>query len=158
MARTTHRSRSGKKLYAVRDKQGRFKDIQSYTHMKPKIRLIFVAALVLYFGLHSRNADARVTIRGSAAPSPAKTIIIPANLQGTSSPTVKALLRNVTNAQLRLCVGPPGDFTPLFCGPLVTEGSNPSIILIDLSLIFGGNELFIDNVTLNTGTFALDLE
>ena len=30
MARTTHRSRSGKKLYAVRDKQGRFKDIQSY--------------------------------------------------------------------------------------------------------------------------------
>jgi DNA-binding protein HU-beta len=30
MARTTHRSRSGKKLYGVRDKQGRFKDIQSY--------------------------------------------------------------------------------------------------------------------------------
>ena len=30
MARTTHRSTSGKKLYAVRDKQGRFKDIQSY--------------------------------------------------------------------------------------------------------------------------------
>jgi len=30
MARTTHRSSSGKKLYAVRDKQGRFKDIQSY--------------------------------------------------------------------------------------------------------------------------------
>ena len=29
MARTTHRSKSGKKLYAVRDKQGRFKDIQS---------------------------------------------------------------------------------------------------------------------------------
>ncbi|HUG02952.1 MAG TPA: hypothetical protein VML92_00810 [Steroidobacteraceae bacterium] len=28
--RTTHRSSSGKKLYAVRDKQGRFKDIQSY--------------------------------------------------------------------------------------------------------------------------------
>src|SRR5262245_22014663 len=26
--RTTHRSRSGKKLYAVRDSQGRFKDIQ----------------------------------------------------------------------------------------------------------------------------------
>ena len=30
MARTTHRSLKGKKLYAVRDKQGRFKDIQSY--------------------------------------------------------------------------------------------------------------------------------
>jgi hypothetical protein len=30
MARTTHRSKSVKKLYAVRDKQGRFKDIQSY--------------------------------------------------------------------------------------------------------------------------------
>jgi DNA-binding protein HU-beta len=30
MARTTHRSTSGKKLYAVRDKQGRFKDIQTY--------------------------------------------------------------------------------------------------------------------------------
>ena len=30
MARTTQRSRSGKKLYAVRDKQGRFEDIQSY--------------------------------------------------------------------------------------------------------------------------------
>jgi DNA-binding protein HU-beta len=30
MARTIHRSRSGKKLYAVRDRQGRFKDIQSY--------------------------------------------------------------------------------------------------------------------------------
>ena len=28
--RTTHRSRSGKKLYAVRDSQGRFKDIQTY--------------------------------------------------------------------------------------------------------------------------------
>ena len=28
--RTTMRSRSGKKLYAVRDKQGRFKDIQTY--------------------------------------------------------------------------------------------------------------------------------
>jgi hypothetical protein len=28
--RTTHRSRSGKKLYAKRDKKGRFKDIQSY--------------------------------------------------------------------------------------------------------------------------------
>lgn len=28
--RTTHRSTSGAKLYAVRDKQGRFKDIQSY--------------------------------------------------------------------------------------------------------------------------------
>jgi hypothetical protein len=30
MARTTLRSKSGKKLYAVRDKRGRFKDIQSY--------------------------------------------------------------------------------------------------------------------------------
>lgn len=28
--RTAHRSSSGKKLYAVRDKKGRFKDIQSY--------------------------------------------------------------------------------------------------------------------------------
>ena len=28
--RTTHRSASGKKLYAVRDAKGRFKDIQSY--------------------------------------------------------------------------------------------------------------------------------
>jgi hypothetical protein len=28
--RTTHRSRSGKKLYAVRGKSGQFKDIQSY--------------------------------------------------------------------------------------------------------------------------------
>jgi hypothetical protein len=28
--RTTHRSRSGKKLYAVRDSKGRFKDIQTY--------------------------------------------------------------------------------------------------------------------------------
>jgi hypothetical protein len=28
--RTTHRSRAGKKLYAVRDSQGRFKDIQTY--------------------------------------------------------------------------------------------------------------------------------
>jgi hypothetical protein len=28
--RTTHRSSSGKKLYAVRDKSGRFKDIQTY--------------------------------------------------------------------------------------------------------------------------------
>jgi hypothetical protein len=28
--RTTQRSKSGKKLYAVRGKQGRFKDIQSY--------------------------------------------------------------------------------------------------------------------------------
>jgi DNA-binding protein HU-beta len=28
--RTTHRSSSGKKLYAKRDAKGRFKDIQSY--------------------------------------------------------------------------------------------------------------------------------
>ena len=28
--RTTHRSKSGKKLYAVRDKSGKFKDIQTY--------------------------------------------------------------------------------------------------------------------------------
>jgi hypothetical protein len=28
--RTTHRSASGKKLYAVRDKLGKFKDIQTY--------------------------------------------------------------------------------------------------------------------------------
>jgi len=28
--RTTHRSRSGKKLYAVRDSEGRFRDIQTY--------------------------------------------------------------------------------------------------------------------------------
>ena len=29
--RTTHRSSTGKKLYAVRDKTGRFKDIQQYS-------------------------------------------------------------------------------------------------------------------------------
>ena len=28
--RTTHRSSKGKKLYAVRDKKGRYKDIQTY--------------------------------------------------------------------------------------------------------------------------------
>ena len=28
--RTTHRSSAGKKLYAVRDKSGKFKDIQTY--------------------------------------------------------------------------------------------------------------------------------
>jgi hypothetical protein len=28
--RTTHRSSTGKKLYAVRDASGRFKDIQTY--------------------------------------------------------------------------------------------------------------------------------
>jgi hypothetical protein len=28
--RTTHRSSTGKKLYAVRDKSGKFKDIQTY--------------------------------------------------------------------------------------------------------------------------------
>lgn len=28
--RTTHRNASGSKLYAVRDSQGRFKDIQTY--------------------------------------------------------------------------------------------------------------------------------
>ncbi|MBN2202043.1 hypothetical protein JW777_08840 [bacterium] len=30
MKRTTHRSSTGTKLYAVRDSKGRFKDIQSY--------------------------------------------------------------------------------------------------------------------------------
>jgi hypothetical protein len=30
MKRTTHRSRTGKKLYAVRDAKGRFMDIQTY--------------------------------------------------------------------------------------------------------------------------------
>jgi hypothetical protein len=28
--RTTHRSSAGKKLYAVRDKEGKFEDIQTY--------------------------------------------------------------------------------------------------------------------------------
>ena len=28
--RTTHRSTAGKKLYAVRDSKGRFKDVQTY--------------------------------------------------------------------------------------------------------------------------------
>jgi hypothetical protein len=28
--RTTHRSRSGKKLYAVRSSEGRFEDVQTY--------------------------------------------------------------------------------------------------------------------------------
>lgn len=28
--RTTHRSKTGKKLYAVRSKEGKFKDIQTY--------------------------------------------------------------------------------------------------------------------------------
>lgn len=30
VTRTTHRSKAGKKLYAVRDKEGKFKDIQDY--------------------------------------------------------------------------------------------------------------------------------
>jgi len=30
MKRTTHRSRTGKKLYTVRDAKGRFVDIQTY--------------------------------------------------------------------------------------------------------------------------------
>lgn len=30
MARTTHRSTGGKKLYAVRDKEGQFEDIQTF--------------------------------------------------------------------------------------------------------------------------------
>ena len=30
MKRTTHRSSTGTKLYAVRDKSGKFKDIQTY--------------------------------------------------------------------------------------------------------------------------------
>ncbi|MHB8093388.1 MAG: hypothetical protein ACYDH0_00440 [Candidatus Aminicenantales bacterium] len=30
MKRTTHRSRTGKKLYAVRDAKGRFVDIQTF--------------------------------------------------------------------------------------------------------------------------------
>ena len=30
MRRTTHRSVAGKKLYAVRDSKGRFRDIQTY--------------------------------------------------------------------------------------------------------------------------------
>jgi hypothetical protein len=30
MARTTHRSSKGKKLYAKRDKEGKFEDIQTY--------------------------------------------------------------------------------------------------------------------------------
>lgn len=30
MARTTHRSSTGTKLYAVRDAEGQFKDIQTY--------------------------------------------------------------------------------------------------------------------------------
>jgi DNA-binding protein HU-beta len=30
MKRTTHRSSTGTKLYAVRDSKGRFKDIQTY--------------------------------------------------------------------------------------------------------------------------------
>ena len=34
--RTTHRSSKGKKLYAVRDRKGRFKDIQTYERAHPR--------------------------------------------------------------------------------------------------------------------------
>jgi uncharacterized protein YjhX (UPF0386 family) len=34
--RTTHRSSKGKKLYAVRDAKGRFKDIQTYERAGPR--------------------------------------------------------------------------------------------------------------------------
>jgi hypothetical protein len=38
--RTTHRSVSGTKLYAVRDAQGRFKDMQTYKLWLPTFRAV----------------------------------------------------------------------------------------------------------------------
>ena len=43
--RTTHRRSTGKKLYAVRDKSGKFKDIQTYERARRISAGAFVAAV-----------------------------------------------------------------------------------------------------------------
>jgi hypothetical protein len=52
--RTTHRSTAGKKLYAVRDASGRFKDIQTYERAHRQ-------------DLTSKSGAERVTARKKAA-------------------------------------------------------------------------------------------
>jgi DNA-binding protein HU-beta len=52
--RTTHRSTAGKKLYAVRDASGRFKDIQTYERAHRQ-------------DLRSKSSGERVAARKKAA-------------------------------------------------------------------------------------------
>ena len=61
--RTTHRSTSGKKLYAVRDSKGRFKDIQTYAKAH--------AADVKKKGKKEKPAAAKRTRKTPAAAAPA---------------------------------------------------------------------------------------
>jgi len=58
--RTTHRSVSGKKLYAVRDAKGRFKDIQTYERAHR-------ADLAARTGGERRAAKKRATAKKRAA-------------------------------------------------------------------------------------------
>jgi hypothetical protein len=62
--RTTHRSSSGKKLYAVRDKGGKFKDIQSYARSH--------AADLRSKSMAETAADAKKPARKKAAKKSAK--------------------------------------------------------------------------------------
>ena len=73
--RTTMRSRSGKKLYAVREKSGRFKDIQTYERAhrqdmqrksKAEKRAAGRSALPARNALPARSAQPARSVRGVA--------------------------------------------------------------------------------------------
>lgn len=64
MARTTHRSSKGTKLYAVRDAEGQFKDIQTYKRAHGQDVKRTSAA--------ERMADAKAATKKAAKKAPAK--------------------------------------------------------------------------------------
>lgn len=67
MARTTHRSSGGKKLYAVRDKEGQFEDIQTYKRAHGQdVKRVSMAETV------AKKKAAKKSAKAATKKSPAK--------------------------------------------------------------------------------------
>lgn len=73
MARTTHRSTAGKKLYAVRDAEGQFKDIQTYERAHGQdVKRVSMAETAAKKAAKKKAAKAAPAKKAAAKKAPAK--------------------------------------------------------------------------------------
>lgn len=73
MARTTHRSTAGKKLYAVRDAEGQFKDIQTYERAHGQdVKRVSKAETAAKKAAKKKAAKAAPAKKAAAKKAPAK--------------------------------------------------------------------------------------
>ena len=73
MARTTHRSTAGKKLYAVRDAEGQFKDIQTYERAHAQdVKRVSKAETAAKKAAKKKAAKAAPVKKAAAKKAPAK--------------------------------------------------------------------------------------